>query len=179
MKKSLLAGIFLLTTLLPASAQNLLQDGGFENTKTYDYANNKSTGELPRISALGKLGSNTETNNPVMEAELVVQGSWYRKSANSGYNHGKIVTDDYAEGEKALNLSITAGSATAKLDTWDNNTAIQYVTIDRTKQYVLKFKAKNLVGNYPVFAGMSVGGGYEVSGSDWITLSSNLSLIHI
>ena len=51
MKKSLLAGIFLLTTLLPASAQNLLQDGGFENTKTYDYANNKSTGELPRISA--------------------------------------------------------------------------------------------------------------------------------
>ena len=62
MKKSLLAGIFLLTTLLPASAQNLLQDGGFENTNTYDYANNNSTGELPRISALGKLGSNTETN---------------------------------------------------------------------------------------------------------------------
>lgn len=173
MKKSLLAGIFLLTTLLPASAQNLLQDGGFENTKTYDYANNKSTGELPRISALGKLGSNTETNNPVMEAETVVPGSWYRKSANSGYNHGKIVTDDYAEGEKALNLSITAGSTTTKLDTWDNNTAIQYVTIDRTKQYVLKFKAKNLVGNYPVFAGMSVGGGYEVSGSNWVTLSSN------
>ena len=47
-----------------------------------------------------------------MEAETVVQGSWYRKSANSGYNHGKIVTDDYAEGEKALNLSITAGSTT-------------------------------------------------------------------
>ena len=43
-----------------------------------------------------------------MEAETVVPGSWYRKSANSGYNHGKIVTDDYAEGEKALNLSITA-----------------------------------------------------------------------
>lgn len=156
MKKSLLAGIFLLTTLLPASAQNLLQDGGFENTKTYDYANNKSTGELPRISALGRLGNNTETSNPVMEAETVVQGSWYRKSANSGYNHGKIVSDDYAEGEKALNLSISAGSTTTKLDTWDNNTAIQYVTIDRTKQYVLKFKAKNLVGNYPVFAGMSV-----------------------
>ena len=98
----------------------LITDGGFENTKTYDYANNKSTGELPRISALGKLGSNTETNNPVMEAETVVPGSWYRKSANSGYNHGKIVTDDYAEGEKALNLSITAGSTTTKLDTWDN-----------------------------------------------------------
>lgn len=173
MKKSLLAGIFLLTTLLPASAQNLLQDGGFENTKTYDYANNKSTGELPRISALGRLGNNTETSNPVMEAETVVQGSWYRKSANSGYNHGKIVSDDYAEGEKALNLSISAGSTTTKLDTWDNNTAIQYVTIDRTKQYVLKFKAKNLVGNYPVFAGMSVGGGYEVSGSNWVILSSN------
>lgn len=47
-----------------------------------------------------------------MEAETVVPGSWYRKSANSGYNHGKIVTDDYAEGEKALNLSITAGSTT-------------------------------------------------------------------
>ena len=89
MKKSLLAGLFLLTTL-SASAQNLLQDGSFENTKTYDYANNKSTGELPRISALGRLGNNTETNNPVMEAETVVQGPWYRKSANSGYNHGKI-----------------------------------------------------------------------------------------
>lgn len=172
MKKSLLAGVFLLTTL-SASAQNLLQDGGFENTKTYDYANNKSTGELPRISALGRLGNNTETNNPVMEAETVVQGPWYRKSANSGYNHGKIITDDYSEGQKALNLSISAGSTTTKLDTWDNNTAIQYVTIDRTKQYILKFKAKNLIGNYPVFAGISVGGGYEVSGSNWVTLSSN------
>ena len=172
MKKSLLAGLFLLTTL-SASAQNLLQDGGFENTKTYDYANNKSTGELPRISALGRLGNNTETSNPVMDAETVVQGSWYRKSANSGYNHGKIITDDYSEGEKALNLSISSGSPTTKLDTWDNNTAIQYVTIDRTKQYILKFKAKNLVGNYPVFAGISVGGGYEVSGSNWVTLSSS------
>lgn len=172
MKKSLLAGVFLLTTL-SASAQNLLQDGSFENTKTYDYANNKSTGELPRISALGRLGNNTETNNPVMEAETVVQGPWYRKSANSGYNHGKIITDDYSEGQKALNLSISAGSTTTKLDTWDNNTAIQYVTIDRTKQYILKFKAKNLIGNYPVFAGISVGGGYEVSGSNWVTLSSN------
>lgn len=173
MKKSLLAGIFLLTTFTSSHAQNLLQDGGFENTKTYNYTDNKSTDELPRISALGKLGSVTETNNPVMEAETVVQGVWYRKSANSGYNHGKIITSDYSEGQKSLNLSISAGSSTTKLDTWDNNTAIQFVNIDRTKQYVLKFKAKNLIGGYPVFAGIAVGGGYEVSGSDWVTLSDD------
>lgn len=54
-----------------------------------------------------------------MEAETVRTRFLYCKSANSGYNHGKIVSDDYAEGEKALNLSITAGSTTTKLDTWD------------------------------------------------------------
>lgn len=53
-----------------------------------------------------------------MEAETVVQGPWYRKSANSGYNHGKILPMIYSEGQKALNLSISAGSTTTKLDTW-------------------------------------------------------------
>lgn len=56
-----------------------------------------------------------------MEAETVVPGSWYRKSANSGYNHGKIVTDDYAEGEKALNLSI---SAAVQRPNWTHGTTI-------------------------------------------------------
>lgn len=165
MKKEFL--LILLLALFSAGVvyaqTNLLTDWGFEDDT--HYGPNEDT--FGRIYTFVKLGENTEAGNPG-PADVVVKNKWYRKCiGNSAYVSGAVIDTDKYEGNKSAKLRIGANYPATFTNQWDANALAQFVDIDRTKKYEIKFYAKNLQNCDSLYVGMTAGG-KRVEGGKWI-----------
>ena len=154
-----------LVSIAITAQENLIIDGSFE--KQEQNANN----QIPRISAFSDLGNLCQTQNPNIEPAVVVEkGKWYRKSPNSGYLKATVTGADYQEGEYSLLLSILKNSGQTNLDKWYNNVLTQFVNIDTSKKYIIKFYAQANENCNKIYAGIVSGKGGSVKGSKWIDI---------
>lgn len=161
--------ILLLTFLSTMSfaQENLLKDGSFENQNVYH------ENEIARIAAFSDLGKSVQAANPKVEQGVEVQvGTWYKKSANSGYLRATIIEDDCQDGEKAILLAIRQNSPQAGLDKWYGTVLTQYVKVKRGKTYVLKFAAKSTENCEKVYAGIIGESGDAAKGSKWVNINT-------
>lgn len=148
-----------------AFAQNAVKDGSFEALNAGD--------QLPRIAAFTDFGGQTQTANPTLDEESVVQGVWYRKASNTGYLKAVVVDDDAHDGDKSLKLSVNKNSGQAKLDSWYSNTLVQYLALADNTEYTITFYAKAADEAKKLYVGL-LGNDYApLKGSKWIDLSND------
>lgn len=172
MKHQFLFLFIFITTGIVFSQTNILSDGGFE-TDTYYGTNNL---EVARIYTLTALGENTQTGNPTMNAESIVKNKWYRKCiANSGFFSSLLFDTDSQEGSKSLRLRIGNNYQTSEnsfVKNWDANVLMQFIDLDKTKKYQIKFFAKNIMNCDSLYVGL-IANAKIISGTKWVKGISN------
>lgn len=125
-----------------SNAQNKILNTGFEeDLSSYTVVENTAN-VLMRVANIQDV--TTQTTAPVATATTITDGMWVKKSPNSGYIKGVVVTSDYQEGTSSLNLKINAGTTQTGLNNWYNNIALQKISsgLDNTKKYEATFWAK-------------------------------------
>lgn len=162
--------IILALTFIAAASfaqENLLQNGGFEDLKVYH------ENEIARIAAFSDLGDLAQRTNPKVDSNTEVQvGTWYKKSANSGYLRATVIDTDKQEGQKSLSLTIRRNSPQTGLDKWYGTVLTQFAKVKRGKTYILKFYAKANENCEKVYAGMIGESGTASKGSKWVSIST-------
>lgn len=153
---------------MPIIAQNnLITDGGFENQEMYE------RGEIARIASFSQLGESTQSSNPKMATSKIIEkGAWYKKAADTGYLRATIINTDSEEGAKSLLLSIGKNSSQKNLDKWETTALVQFIEIETSRIYELKFCAKSNIDCEKIFAGLVTKQGKEINGSQWINIDS-------
>ncbi len=143
MKK--LTFLMLFTVLaMVADGQELITDGGFENSGTYTVTES-STSVLKRVTNIYDPGTNNcQTTFPTTTAAAITAGQWVKKAgADDGVK--AIVLASGANGSSnCLNLKIPSGISTAGYDKWNNCVALQKLNtaLDNGQKYVVTFWAK-------------------------------------
>lgn len=152
---------------LSAKAQtSLIADGGFENQPTFQ--NN----QLPRIAGFGELGNLVQKTNPTIDREFMIErGQWFKKASNSGYLTASIIDSDSYAGKKCVLLSVGKNSPQKNLDKWETTAIAQFVEIERTKSYTLRFYAKSNIDCDKIFVGAVTGNGSVIEGSTWVDIT--------
>lgn len=144
-------------------AQNPIKDANFEGLDVDD--------QLPRIATFAYPDNTTQTSNPTMDEETVVQGKWYRKASNTGYLKAVVVNDDAQDGDKALKLMVNRNSGQAKLDNWYSNALVQYLALEGNTEYTITFHAKSINPTEKLYVGLLDNAQEVVKGTKWIDLS--------
>ena len=141
--------IFVLTFSFLSKGQELITDGGFENTVSSGYTVSESSANvLKRVTNIYDPGTNNcQATFPTTTAAAVVAGQWVKKTANATGDDGvkAIVQATGAHGgTNCLNLKIASGIATTGYTNWSNCVALQKVnsSLSNTNKYVVTFWAK-------------------------------------
>jgi hypothetical protein len=130
-------------------AQELITDGGFENTVSNGYTvTESSTNVLKRVTNIYDPGTNNcQATYPTATAAAIVAGQWVKKAANATGDDGvkAIVQASGAHGgSNCLNLKIASGISTPGYTNWSNCVALQKVnsSLSNTNKFVVTFWAK-------------------------------------
>lgn len=168
MMKHFLISLLIFVSATSYAQENLLKDSSFEEQQVF------SENEISRIAAFSDFDSNVQTANPKVDSpSKIINGVWYKKSANSGYLRAAVIDTDSQEGSKSLLLTIRQNTPQKGLDKWYGNVLTQYVKIKRGKTYTVKFYAKANIDCDRVYAGMVSESGEAVRGSKWINITSD------
>ena len=146
MKKITFLIIFVLVALV-ANAQELITDGGFENTVTslYTVSETGSIDVLKRVINIYDPGTNNcQATFPIATSTTVVAGQWVKKAAGDDGVKAIVQATGAHGGNNCLNLKIASGIATTGYTNWSNCVALQKVnsSLSNTNKYVVTFWAK-------------------------------------
>ncbi|MCP9611600.1 carbohydrate binding domain-containing protein [Coprobacter tertius] len=124
---------------LHVESQNIIHNGGFEDTpSTYTILLHDAY-FIPRVK--GFFEKKTETSNPPIETNKTETGKWYKKASNTGYIIAEIQDKEKASGEYSLYLR-NSPHMNQDNPKWYQCVLIQPVSLENDSQYRLTFKAK-------------------------------------
>lgn len=133
MKASLITLIMSLCAAITIAQTNLILNPGFENN-----VDGKIPAEIKNFNAAS---NNATVNDKEYQADFE-QGKWMSVHFQDKDVSVKVQKSEKYEGEYALEASIGSDIPQRYLNQWYNCILFQYVPIDKTKRYVLKFHAK-------------------------------------